>query len=83
LTELSLHPLVPAEVGRTITAMYVGDVGGDTPVAIGVALVAVGVLVGKKYGASAEKKFNRILNRALLASLAVVVVIVLIYWAIA
>jgi Na+-driven multidrug efflux pump len=63
--------------------MIAGDGGGDTAAAIGAAFVAVGILVGKKYGANAERKYDRILTLLGLAALAIVVALVLIYWAIA
>ena len=62
--------------------MYAGDLGGDVGEVIGIALVGIGVLVGKKYGANAEKRFNRILVRVGVASLAAVAIIVLTYLAI-
>jgi Na+-driven multidrug efflux pump len=57
--------------------------GGGVGETMGIALAAVGVLLGKKYGANAERKFNRILGRVALAAVAMAVALVLIYWAVA
>jgi hypothetical protein len=50
---------------RTISPMDGGGLGE----LIGVAAVGVGVLVGWLYGPQAEKKFDRIVNRVLVATL--------------
>jgi hypothetical protein len=62
--------------------MYAGDVSGDTPATIGAALVVVGILVGKRYGAQAEAKFNRILIRVAVAAVVACAALVLMWWAI-
>ncbi len=57
--------------------------GGGAGELAGVALVAVSVLVGRKYGAKAGKKFSRTVTLVVLAWLAVALVLALIWWAMA
>lgn len=67
--------------------MYVGDTWGGVGALIGGAVLAVGWLVRKTYGTDAEEKFNRVVKRVSVASLtafaAVVVFLLICYWAIA
>jgi Na+-driven multidrug efflux pump len=59
--------------------------GGGLGELLGVALVGAGVLVGRRYGPNAERRFNRVLKRTLwLAILWVcaMLAVLAIWWAI-
>jgi Na+-driven multidrug efflux pump len=62
------------------------DLAGDIGETVGVALAAVGVLVGKVYGQKAEGRFNRLLKQgAWMVGLWVcaMLLVLLIWWGIA
>jgi hypothetical protein len=67
--------------------MYVGDTWSGVGALMAGAVMAVGWLIRKTYGANAEQKFNRVVKQVSVASFtafAVVVAFLLIYyWAIA
>jgi uncharacterized membrane protein YfcA len=50
---------------------------------VGVALVGVGVFVGWRLGPKAEKKFDRAVSRAAVGVVVLVLLVFLIWWAIA
>jgi hypothetical protein len=57
--------------------------GGGVGELIGIALLPVGWLVGRRFGPRREKKFWRIVSRVIVAWLALAVLLALIWWAIA
>jgi hypothetical protein len=73
----------PAGAGPTIPKMYAGDVGGDVGETIGIALVAIGAFVGWRFGPKAERNFFRRMWLVLGGSLVLLVLLGLIWWAIA
>ncbi|HKC22011.1 MAG TPA: hypothetical protein VKB64_05810 [Gaiellaceae bacterium] len=62
------------------------DLGGDIGETVGVALAAVGVLVGKVYGPKAAAKYDRVLKRGVWTVglwVCAMLLVLLIWWGIA
>jgi hypothetical protein len=59
------------------------DTAGDVGETIGIVLAGIAALAGWRYGPKVEARIDRIFGRALLAALALVLAVGLIWWLVA